>query len=253
MAVWNNYKGLMKRALSYMYRAGLDGKPMNQVRADLYNMIWSYEELNRLEKSNLYQKLIEVARHCSGLNKDASQLSLYLTSRNTYDSLLSTLKRVNRRYKNRVNVANTKDMLRDSDNVFFICTVHQKPAPDHKDLQGKLYVDRYWRTKIDGRQLPAVQRLIKDNQIITVQDVMKEPYWLITRPNCLHRLVPIETNTVLLNTEKALSGEFAERVPLVKAEDYYKLRYHCVDKMIAVQDTPVLDNLRLKDKRRLGF
>jgi hypothetical protein len=85
--------------------------------------------------------------------------------------------------------------------IFYICSRHQTPAKGHKGLQGKIYVDRFWRQTLrnagDEYLIPAVQSLIRARSIMTVQDVTQDPYWLIYRPYCRHYFVPVPTGEVM--------------------------------------------------------
>ena len=72
---------------------------------------------------------------------------------------------------------------RKSGRIFYVASRHADSAEDHKDWQGKIYVDRYWHNyDTDG----SIARYIKENDIRTVQWVTGKPVWFITRPNCRH-------------------------------------------------------------------
>ena len=104
--------------------------------------------------------------------------------------------------------------------IFYVCSKHTAPAKDHKNWQGKVYVDRYWRAILNstgtGWMIPQVERYISDNDIRTIQWVMGPPVWLTTRPYCKHWFAPLLTSTVLtrepsyytpvVNTKKTKRG-----------------------------------------------
>ena len=85
--------------------------------------------------------------------------------------------------------------------VFYLSTQHQSPASGHKEWQGKLYVDRYWRSTLEGKGygafVPIVESIIKERGICTVQWVMGPPVWLVMRPNCRHHFIPIPLHEAL--------------------------------------------------------
>lgn len=85
--------------------------------------------------------------------------------------------------------------------IFYVCSKHVSPAKDHKDWQGRLYVDRYWRASLkstgDEWMIPQVEKYIADNNIRTIQWVMGPPVWLTTRPYCKHWFAPVLTSTVI--------------------------------------------------------
>lgn len=83
--------------------------------------------------------------------------------------------------------------------VFYLVSSHQKPQEAHRDLQGKLLVDYYWKSTLGkaGFDTDTVGRVIRNRRIRTVQWAMGEPHYLITRPNCRHYLIPVKTSYVL--------------------------------------------------------
>jgi len=82
--------------------------------------------------------------------------------------------------------------------IFYIASKHVDSAQDHKDWQGKIYVDRYWHNyETDGR----LGKFIREHNIQTVQWVTGNPVWFVTRPNCRHYF---ETYTV----EQVLKGKY---------------------------------------------
>ena len=95
--------------------------------------------------------------------------------------------------------------------AFYLCSWHQTPAAGHKDLQGKLYVDRFWRSRVPESLAHTVQKLIDDRSMMTIQEVTGDPYWLIYRPYCRHYFVPIDTYEVLgAASEKELRSRHPE-------------------------------------------
>lgn len=96
------------------------------------------------------------------------------------------------------------DYNRSNSVIFYLCSWHQTPAKGHKDLQGKIYVDRFWRQTLRdaGEEffIPAVQSLIRSREIMTVQEVTQDPCWLIYRPYCRHYFVPIPLGEVMGST-----------------------------------------------------
>lgn len=83
--------------------------------------------------------------------------------------------------------------------IFFLCSSHNMPAPDHKDFQGKVYIDRFWRKTVgfNARLITAIEKYISDYSIRTVQDICDAPVYMITRPHCKHFFIPLATNEVL--------------------------------------------------------
>lgn len=86
--------------------------------------------------------------------------------------------------------------------VFYLCSVHTGPAADHKEWQGKIYVDRYWKSVMKGArctddEVRGVGAYVKNHQILTVQEVVNHKPYLVTRPYCRHYFIPLSTVDVL--------------------------------------------------------
>ena len=111
-------------------------------------------------------------------------------------------------------------------NVFYICSVHSNPAEKHKDLQGKIYVDRFWRAVLrdDDEMTRAVASYIRNHNIMTVQEVCSEPYYLITRPYCKHKLIPLDTEEVLRNGVKGIIRKHPE-VKVSRTNVDYRIKF----------------------------
>ena len=87
---------------------------------------------------------------------------------------------------------------REDKKVFYLCSSHNDSADDHKDYQGKMYIDSNWRSIIrDETTKKNIEDYIKKHKIKTFQLVTGKPVWLITRPNCRHYFKTIKTDLVL--------------------------------------------------------
>ena len=92
--------------------------------------------------------------------------------------------------------------------VFYVVSSHQKPQKAHEPLQGRLLVDRYWKSTLEGvgGDIKAVGRFIRNRRIKTVQWAMGEPHWLLTRPNCRHFLIPVRTDVAMAGNARAMAA-----------------------------------------------
>ena len=127
--------------------------------------------------------------------------------------------------------------------VFYVVSSHQKPQPAHKDLQGKVLVDRFWRSSLvkAGKDdlVGEVARYIKRNKIGTVQWAVGAPHYLVTRPNCKHFLIPMFTSDVLEASKETLKerskrGVVGVRRPITdaqRAQAYASLRSVILSKL----------------------
>ena len=141
------------------------------------------------------------------------------------------------RRKNRI----IKETLRENRNqrlpvVFYLCSYHEKCAEDHKAFQGKLYVDRYWRSAVQQYQdlwwlLEPIEAYIRNHNILTMQEVVGDKPYLTTRPHCKHFFIPVDVWTVLTSSVQAIKREHPEAVQGTGKKshrqyrrDYYNLR-----------------------------
>lgn len=88
--------------------------------------------------------------------------------------------------------------------VFYLASSHNDCAIDHKPYQGKIYVDKDWKQyDYDG----LIGKYINNHNIKTVQWVMGEPAWFITRPNCRHYFISLKTDDILNKSVKKLKED----------------------------------------------
>lgn len=198
------------------------GKNKNWLKEHLKEVIASFDDLTRNEKARLYETAFKTAVSpvdvtvtervgVGGTRLPPKQEVDFSRPANCKD-LVQTLGKIERRTssrKQRESIRDTFARARDvgSDQsgrfpmIFYACSSHSKPAKDHADYQGKIYVDRYWRKYCTGMMpewlIAAVEDFIQKNEIISIQKIMGPPVWLCTRPFCRHKLYPINTLSVL--------------------------------------------------------
>lgn len=85
--------------------------------------------------------------------------------------------------------------------IFYLTSSHNDSADDHKDWQGKIYVDEKWTTIYNTQE---VREYIRKNNIKTFQWVISNPVWFTTRPNCRHYFKSLKTEEVLGKDVKTL-------------------------------------------------
>lgn len=213
-----NSKSLMKSGFSLLCRALDQGLSMNKFKVYLRNFVNSYYGLNRPERYDLYNELYVLYRAARNNPDWHKKLAL----RSTYDQVLRVARRVERQKKTRDKQSTVRMYLQNPNQIFFLCSIHDHPAEDHKMWQGLIYVDRFWRQKVSGQMYYAVLSYIKNRKIQTIQWVMHDPVWMTTRPNCKHFFIPLDTATVLHTSPKALLER--HRYKFYTVDDYYDLR-----------------------------
>lgn len=155
----------------------------------------------------------------------------------------------------------------DTPKIFYLASTHNDSAVDHKDYQGKIYVDANWKSFIKDER---VNEYISRNNVNTFQWVTNRPVWFVTRPNCRHYFKAVDTEEVLSSSVSYLISKYnmksviGHRVtqtikhPLVKSwytvenveniiEKYRdRLAYH--NSLLEVNKNSIIDNSIKKDE-----
>ena len=222
-----NYKKKLVQILSVCKDFHGHGRTKKWLKNRLREVIDSLDDLSRNEKSRLYQVAYQTATEpttvtvtervgVGGTRLPPKQEVDFSDPANCKD-LVQTLGKIERRTSSRKQRETIRDTFARARAVgidqpgrlpmiFYACSSHSKPAKDHADYQGKIYVDRYWRKYCTGTvpewMILTVEEFIQKNEIITVQKIMGPPVWLCTRPYCKHKLYPVNTLTVLTEQPK---------------------------------------------------
>ena len=91
--------------------------------------------------------------------------------------------------------------------VFYLASSHGDCADDHKDYQGRLYYDESWQSIAKESQHRAIADFIRNNKLMSIQDVRDGKPYLTTRPNCRHTFKPLTLDQVLNSSVKELLVE----------------------------------------------
>lgn len=217
---------MTKKIIVFINKAIKKEKSREWTLKKLRDIIQDIPDFNIREKARLYvaAKRIAVLMYMQGGYISNSQIKKMSASWN----------KINEHCNSRGRKKDVKLMLQDSrakKQVFFLCSSHSNPAEDHKDWQGKIYVDRFWRNTLgdDAELVYAVQSYIKNHDVKTVQWVMQAPVYMITRPYCRHKMIPMALEEVLHSSLKKIKANHPEAYIIEKKGDYkkkfYTLRY----------------------------
>lgn len=111
--------------------------------------------------------------------------------------VIKAVNKETRKSERRVKLNDLRNGLKDG-YILFLCSWHKNAAKDHAPYQGKIYVDRYWRSRITDETLRTrIDEFIKENDVGTVQEIIRDPVYMLTRPNCKHRMIPIGIDIAL--------------------------------------------------------
>lgn len=89
--------------------------------------------------------------------------------------------------------------------ILYLCSSHAGCAEGHLEYQGKLYVSSHWRERCrDAKLRKRLAKMIRDRHIRTVEWAMGAPAYLLTRPNCRHRMVRVPIEEALGSTVRKM-------------------------------------------------
>ena len=242
-----NAKSLVRQGLRYLCRALNNGYSYKKAREDLRKLVNSYSGLNKDERFLLYNELYKLYRVGKSYYNGAWQKKIGQCK--SYDMIWRAARRVERSKKLRDKQAAIRSMLNDEDKVFFLCTVHDHPAEGHREWQGKIYVDRFWRTKVKGDKYYPVLSYIRNRKIHTVQWVMGDPVWMTTRPYCKHYFIPLSIDEVLSSSPKVIAER--HRYKAADKDDYYDHRAKVYSELAELYGFEEFE--RIFSKKRVNF
>ena len=110
---------------------------------------------------------------------------------------------VARHFEAEIREVTSEDVLRinrrrEVPEVFYLASWHGDCAEDHLDAQGKLYIDREWKTWVKDKEIrKEINIYVSKYQVGRLQSIMNRPTWLFTRPNCRHYFDSVPTSEVL--------------------------------------------------------
>ncbi len=164
-----------------------------------------YPEATQREKAAMYRSALQ-------LRRDGD-------TRRSLEQVVKAENRIQRNQGIRAKMTHLKEQVKESRErpepvIFYLCSHHANPAEDHKNWEGKIYVDRFWLNTVqdvyDDSVIRAVKRYIRDNDVRTVQWVTGEPVYMITRPYCRHFFIPVLTSEVLGGSVAAIQKNHPE-------------------------------------------
>ena len=169
-----------------------------------------FKEINRAYPEATNREKYEMYRATLQLRKTGD-------TRKNLEQLVKSENKILRNEGIRARVSSLKQELKDNrsmeePNIFYLCSHHANPAQDHEFWEGKLYVDRFWKSTVQGvypdELVKKIEKFIKAEDIKSVQWVTGEPVYLITRCYCKHFFIPIKTEEVLNFSIKEIKPRF---------------------------------------------
>ena len=202
-------KSLLIKAFSIL----ADDKGLVETRKSIRAMLQAREDLNVREKNALYRKFTRLYQ----IGDEE-----YWSRTNVIEDAMKLMNQIERRSTSRAKDKLIKETLESNRDqalpgIFYLCSYHEKPAKGHKEYQGKLYVDRYWRSTMKGHPElhwleEPIAAYIRNHNVLTLQQVVDHEPYLIKRPYCKHFFIPINTWDVLTSSLSAIKREHPNAV-----------------------------------------
>lgn len=198
-----------------------------------------YIGLNATEIGDLYTKFLvnytDISRKVyAKLRKTDENYKEELSKRQdvVYSEMRkSVLKRIERdknRLADTVDYRNKEEDLEDllTEGVFFLCSSHEKPAKDHENYEGKVYITEKWENRVSDPHLKArIKAYVRNHNIQTVEWVTGPPVYMIYRPNCKHYFIDVSVEEVLGHSTKSLLKAHKMYMPNEVPMSYEKSQY----------------------------
>lgn len=144
-----------------------------------------------------------------------------------------------------------KNRVQTNARIFYLASSHGDCAVDHKDYQGKLYIDQAWDKYIKDEELvKQIKEFINTNDIKTIQWVINKPVWFVTRPNCRHYFKVLTLEEVLSNNIAYLIIQYKMYTPIGNREHLQTL-YHSTNKKWYTEEN--IKNIITKYQDRLNY
>lgn len=184
-----------------IYKAVLNKTPETVILKKVRGIIQNTPDFNIREKAALYKTVKRMAdlMYIQNGKLENGQIKNYSTGIGKIEEHRNARKR-------KQNLASEMRVNRARGGVFYMSSIHSNPAKDHAAYQGVIYVDRYWKSILEGQ--PETQKkvaaYIRNHDTLTVQEICGEPVYLITRPYCKHFFIELDTDEVLNNGVKKI-------------------------------------------------
>ena len=254
--------GCERRCVSIISDGLVNKKPRRVIIREIRTTVLGYSKMCGLEEAeyrNLYTEMYKIYHRCSKKTwgkKTPEDIYIVLRKDLIYNREFSKIKN---------SVANDRehqeklDFLRElkytSGSPFYMSDSHKDCARGHLDYENRLYYDEDYEHgyDLDAATVAQIRKYIKKHHLMSIQEVTGEGIWLITRPNCRHRLVSVPLEGILAG--KRYKVKEVKLPPSEKGyedyqRDFYYSRMKLMESLDAVIPNAVLEK-DLKKTRRL--
>lgn len=219
-----DYKRITKDSFALITKSLGVEMPISEFEKRLKGLLNSEYCANKTEYYAIYDAILGTYKRAKHQLKSGKWKD-FLAYNTTFNRIFYATKKANESNKTMIKLDNLQRAF-DRGFIFFICDSHPNCADDHKEYQGKIYVDKNWRSRVPNELYLPVLSYIELRHIKTVQSVLWKPVWLTTRPFCHHSLNAIPTTAVLNSPQNLLLQTYGKSKPfrISSEQDYYAFR-----------------------------
>lgn len=252
------YKGLVSNQSFNEVHKELLNATINQKRHNeatdnklLKTALWQFINLNRKKPRNIDKYADKHYKaYYSGFNPMLA-LSMFIfdnLKQEPFDRSINEIARERESQSKDKVIEETLNKNRENAKIFYLASSHNDCALDHKDYQGKIYVDKYWKRYVKTRR-EEVETYIQTHNIQTFQWVIGKPVWFVTRPNCRHYFQALTIDEVIgSNTQELIKKYDMHRA--IGRRAYVQTIAHSTNR-VWYQDVRNAELLLIKYKERL--
>lgn len=200
--------GFEVRCASIISHGLVSGKGRQPILGELKRELAAFRSTVRLtdsEANELWLMCVNeyksVAKTVWGKRTDNE--SVYRAIRATLPYLEKIKNGLGRDIENHDKLSYLSDLM--SEGIFYLCSQHTHCAEGHKDFQGRVYVSENWRERCpDSATRRRVASYIRNHSCQTVEEIVGDPVYMVTRPNCRHYFVGLDIEEVMHSSAKTM-------------------------------------------------
>lgn len=215
------------RCLAIISQGLMDGKNKTQILRLLKKEVLAFNSTVRLthdEQEMIWQMCLNdysvIAKKVWGKRTVAEKV--YLSIRSMIPDAEKFKNALGRNMEMRDKDAYLKKMF--SRGVFYLCSKHTNCAEGHENFQGKIYVSSDWKERCPDELARKVNSYIRNHATMTVEEVVGEPVYMITRPNCRHYFRRLDIDEVLHGSANKLLKQYDMIRTGVSSYEYLQYR-----------------------------
>ena len=246
---------LKNRGIAIIYKGCLKKEPVSRIHKALYDATINPKR-KWPEEKYLLAVMIKASNRARKISAEGGLLASALFDYLKRIKVSDKAKKVINHETLRVAEENKSEILkseiegnRDNGKWFYMASSHGDCAEDHKPYQGRLYVD-------EKAPKEAIEYARKRG-LHTLQWVMGDPAWFVTRPNCRHYFKALGLDQVVGKTDRKLTrkyhiysktGNYDMQTPKKRAIEEYEDRLNMLIEMYQEQPNEKIEADILKTR-----